>query len=157
MASSAERSTAILAVILGAVALLFSVLAIPSTSRPQRASPPVAPAKVDLSLIITSTGPVGGTATHHFYNPQMVVARRGDTVRLRVLNQSFFSHAIQIDGYGMRTRVLPGGAEDTISLVADKGGVFPYRCYIPYDPATASCSADHETMVGYLVVLEEPR
>lgn len=157
MTRTASPSAALAAVILGAAALVFSVLAIPSTPRPQRASPPVAPATVDLSLIITSTGTVGGTATHHFYHPQMVVARRGDTVRLRVLNQSFFSHAIQIDGYGVRTGVLHGGAEDTISLVADKGGVFPYRCYIPYDPATASCSADHETMVGYLVVLEEPR
>ncbi|HET8679253.1 MAG TPA: hypothetical protein VFM39_03980 [bacterium] len=148
---------AIVAVVLGAAALALSALAIPSPSRAQRALPPAASPARDLSLIIFNADRVGGKATHHFYSPQMIIAHRGDTLRLRVLNQTFVSHAIQIDGYGVRTRVLRGGAEDTINVVTDRGGVFPYHCYIPYDPATASCSPDHDTMVGYLIVLDESR
>ncbi len=148
---------ALAAVILAAAALVFSALSIPSVVQPPAPPSPVTPATMELSLIITGLGALGEPAKHHFYNPQMVVARRGDTVRLRVMNQSFASHAVQIDGYDVRTRILPGGAEDTISVVAEKGGIFPYRCYIPHDPASGACSPDHATMVGYLVVLDQPR
>ena len=138
----------VVAVVLGATALIFNALSVPQ---------PVAPTTVDLSLIITGLGAAGEPATHHFYNPQMVVTRKGDTVRLRVMNLSFASHAIQVDGYGARTKILSGGDGDTISFVAEKGGMFSYRCYIPHDPATGACSPDHETMIGYLVVLDPLR
>ena len=138
----------VMAVVLGAMALIFNALSVPQ---------PVAPTTVDLSLIITGLGAAGAPAEHHFYNPQMVVARKGDTVRLRVMNLSFASHAIQVDGHGVRTKILFGGEGDTISFVAAKAGVFPYRCYIPYDPATGACSPDHETMIGYLIVLDPLR
>ena len=36
-------------------------------------------------------------------------------------------------------------------------GVFPFHCYVPHDPATGQCSPDHDTQVGYLVVLDTPR
>ena len=151
--------SALSAAVLGAAALLFSALSIPSALEPASLPSPTPPAAMELSLIITTLGPVGGRATHHFYDPQLIVARRGDTVRLRVMNLSFFTHAIAIDGYGVRTGLLSGGPRgtETISFVADKGGVFPYRCYIPYDPVAASCSPDHDTMIGYLVVLDQPR
>ena len=138
----------VVAVVLGATALIFNALSVPQ---------PVAPAAVDLSLIITGLGAVGAPAEHHFYNPQMVVARKGDTVRLRVMNLSFASHAIQVDGYDARTRILFGGEQETMSFVATRGGVFPYRCYIPHDPTTGACSPDHETMIGYLIVLDPLR
>lgn len=157
MTRISPRAVAFAALVLGAAAMALSVLAIPSPSRAQRAVPPDAPAAIDLPLVIFNADRVGGSATHHFYSPQMIVARRGDTVRLRVLNQTFFAHAIQIDGYGVRTTVLRGGARDTITFVTDRAGVFRYQCYIPYDPATASCSPDHETMIGYLIVLDDPR
>ena len=159
MRMNASTSSGLAAVALGAAALLFSVLSIPSVSRPAAPAVRAAPATVDLTLVITGLGPVGGPATRHFYNPQMIVVRRGDTVSLRVINQTFFSHAIEFEGYGVRAGVLPGGpkGQETVSFVADKGGVFAYRCYIPFDPRTASCSPDHETMVGYLVVLDPPR
>lgn len=152
-----QTSLAMLATALGAGALALNALSLPPALPPPQPAPPAA--TIDLSLIITGEGPLGGPAKHHFYNPQMIVARRGDTIRLRVMNQSLFSHAIVIEGYGVRTGVLPGGpkGQEVISLVAERGGVFPYRCYIPFDPRTGSCSPDHETMVGYLIVLDPPR
>ena len=158
MRMGASTYSSLAAVALGAAALLLSVLSIPSALRSEVPAAPSAPVTLDLSLIITGLGPLGG-ATHHFYNPQMIVARRGNTVRVRVMNQSFASHAIQFEGYGLRTRVLPGGpkGQETISFVADKAGVFAFRCYIPHDPSAGACSPDHETMVGYLVVLDGNR
>jgi len=153
-AMTTSSLSVLVAIVLGAAALVFSALAIPS-ALPSGTT--AQPATIDLSLVITGLGAAGEPATHHFYNPQMVVTRKGDTVRLRVLNLSFASHAIQIDGYDARTKILFGGEGETISFVAARAGVFPYRCYIPHDPTTGACSPDHATMIGYLVVLDPLR
>lgn len=147
------------AVALGAAALLLSLLMMMQATPPSPAAQPAAPAALDLSLIITGMGAAGEPATHHSYNPQMIVARQGDRVRLRVMNLAFATHGIEIQGYGVRTGALSAGphGQETITFVADKVGVFPYRCYIPFDPKTGACSPDHDTQVGYLVVLDGAR
>ncbi len=159
MRAGASRFAAFVAAVLGGAALLLSVLSISSSMRAEIPAASAAPATVDLSLIITGVGPAGEPARHHSYNPQMIVARRGDRVRLRVMNMTFASHAIEVKDYGVRTGLLPGGptGQETISFVADKTGIFAFRCYVPHDPATGTCSPDHETMIGHLVVLDTPR
>jgi len=96
-------------------------------------------------------------ADSHLFDPQMLVVRRGDTVRLRVMNQSFFRHALTITGYGVRTGELVGGprGSELLTFTADKPGIFEYRCYLPHDPATATCAPDHDRMVGHLVVIDD--
>lgn len=133
-----------------AIALGLLVILAPAASAP---SPP---ATIDMSLLITGEGSIGGPARNHLYHPQLMVARRGDTVRLRVMNQSFYRHAIEVVGYEVRTGPLTGGehASEVLTFVADKPGIFAYRCYLPYDPATATCAPDHVTMIGHLVVIE---
>lgn len=134
------------------VAIALSLLVVLAPEPP--APPP--PATIDLSLLITGEGSIGGPALNHLYNPQMLVARRGDTVRLRVMNQSFYRHGIEIVGYGVRTGPLTGGeqASEVLTFLADKPGIFAYRCYLPYDPATATCAPDHDQMIGHLVVID---
>ncbi len=147
------------AIVLGAAALLFSALAIQSAA-PSPAPPgAAAPTTIDVPLIITGLGAAGQPALHHFYNPSMIVVRKGDTLRVRFMNLTFATHGIEFTGYGVRTRPLPGGptGQETVTFVADKAGVFPFHCYVPYDPATGQCSPDHDTQVGYLVVLDTPR
>jgi len=72
------------------------------------------------------------------------------------MNQSFYRHGIEIAGYRVRTGPLTGGAHasEDLTFVADKPGIFVYRCYLPYDPATATCAPDHDSMIGHLVVIE---
>ncbi|MDQ7842273.1 MAG: cupredoxin domain-containing protein [Armatimonadota bacterium] len=123
--------------------------------RPAERRPSGAPT-IDLAMLITGQGGIGGPATSHLYDPQMLVVRRGDTVRLRVMNQSLFSHAIEFRGLNVRTKVLAGGDVDEVTFRADRAGIFEYRCYLPYDPAAGSCSPDHERMIGHLVVLDAP-
>lgn len=123
---------------------------------PAPAAPPE-PALVDLTLLITGQGGIGGPALSHLYEPQIMVIRRGDTVRLRVMNQSLFRHALEIQGVGAQTRALAGGEAQELTFTARSAGIFEYRCALPHDPATATCSPDHEAMVGHLVVIESAR
>lgn len=125
---------------------------------PPQLPPAPAVATIDLSVLITTQGPIGGPAVTHLFDPQLLVARRGDTVRLRVINQSFFRHGFEIPDDGVRTGALEGGehSSEVLSFVADKPGIFVFRCNLPYDPATATCSPDHERMIGHLVVIDAP-
>lgn len=125
---------------------------------PASVAPAPAVATVDLSLLITTQGPIGGPSVHHLFDPQLLVVRRGDTVRLRAINQSFFRHSIVIPDFRADTGSLEGGehASGVLTFVADKPGIFVYRCGLPYDPATATCSPDHDTMIGHLVVIDAP-
>jgi len=150
-----SRSAAGIALVVSTAAIVFSVLALLVPPPP---APPPAVATIDLSLLITTEGPIGGPSVGHLFDPQLLVARRGDTVRLRAINQSFFRHSIEIPEYGVSTGPLEGGAHASgvLAFVADKPGIFVYRCGLPYDPATGTCSPDHERMIGHLVVLDAP-
>lgn len=137
------------ALVVALVAIALSLLALASAQPLPRA----VPAAIDLSMLITGRGAIGGSAESHLYDPQLLVARQGDTVRLRVMNQSHFRHGIEFVGYSVRTGELNGGQSEDLSFTADKPGIFEYRCYTPYDPATATCALDHEHMIGHLVVI----
>lgn len=141
------------ALVLAAAALVLSVLVLLAPAGPV-VSPTVPAASIDLSMLITGRGAIGGPAQHHLYDPQMLAVRRGDRITLRVLNQSHFRHGIELVGLGVRTKELNGGEPDEITFTAERAGIFEYRCYIPYNPATGDCSPDHETMVGHLIVIE---
>ena len=142
--------------VIALVAVALSLLTLTAPAGPARSTPAPGPATIDVSLLISGRGAIGGPAESHLYDPQLLVARRGDKVRLRVTNGSHFRHAIEVVGYGVKTGPLTGGpqAAETLTFTADKPGIYEYRCYLPYDPATATCSPDHEQMVGHLVVLE---
>lgn len=142
------------ALVLALIAVALSLLTFLASGQP---APRPAPAAIDLSLLVTGRGAIGGPAESHLYDPQLMVVRRGDTVRLRVMNQSHFRHAIEVVGYGVRTGELNGGQSEDLTFVADKPGIFTYRCYLPYDPATGTCAPDHDQMIGHLVVIEPGR
>lgn len=152
--------SAFAAIVLAVAALVLGGLSLSSAGRPQ---PPLAgpagPATVDISLVISGVGAAGEPAKHHYFNPSMIVVRRGDTLRVRVMNLTFASHGVLFEGVGVQTGVLPGGprGQETLTFVADKPGVFRFRCNVPYDPEKGHCSPDHDTQVGYLVVLDAPR
>jgi plastocyanin len=157
MRTDTSTYSAFAAIVLGLAALLLSVLSLPSTGRGP--APGAAPATLDIDLVITGLGAAGEPGQHHYYNPSMIVARKGDTLRIRFSNLTFNTHGIEFQGYGARTRPLPGGpkGQETITFVADKPGVFQFKCYVPYNAAAGECSPDHSTQIGYLVVLDTPR
>jgi plastocyanin len=141
-------------------AIIVSVMALAVSARtltaPGRTPPSATRAPLDIWMIITGRGGIGGPSSSHLFDPQMMVVRRGDTVRMRVMNQSLWSHGIEIVGLGVRTKPLAGGEADELTFTADRSGIFEYRCYIPYDPKTGACSPDHDKMIGHIVVLDPP-
>lgn len=154
--SALRSALAGIALVIALVAVALSLLVLAAPPAPARSLSASEPATIDLSLLISGRGAIGGPAESHLYDPQLLVVRRGDTVRLHVTNGSHFRHAIEIVGYGMKTGPLTGGprAAETLAFVAAKSGIYEYRCYLPYDPATATCSPDHDRMIGHLVVID---
>jgi plastocyanin len=144
------------ALIIALVAIALSVLTLAAPPTPARPLATPVPVTIDLSMLITGRGAIGGPALEHLFDPQMLVVRQGDTVRLRVINGTHFRHGIEIVGYDVRTGPLTGGPQSSelLTLTADKPGIFEYRCYLPHDPATATCAPDHDKMIGHLVVVE---
>lgn len=139
-------------------AVIVALAALAVSARTLVAPAPVPPprASIDIWMTITGRAGIGGAASSHLFDPQMMVVRRGDTVRMRVLNQSLWSHGIEIVGLGVRTKPLAGGAADEVTFTPDRPGIFEYRCYIPYDPSAGTCAPDHDKMIGHLVVLDSP-
>lgn len=110
------------------------------------------PATLKLSMIV-ATFSGQGLRAHRWY-PGMLVVRQGDTVDLAVGNPDKVSHRLELTGYNLMTKVLTPGSSDSLRFVADRTGVFAYRCVLPYDPAQKHCTPDHDVMRGYLIVTE---
>lgn len=140
------------ALVLSGLALVVSVVVyrIRPTGAPSPVPPP-RPATVALSMVV-ATFSGQGVFAHRWY-PTMMVVRQGDTVDLVVANPDDFSHQLELLGYGLKTKVLNPGESDRLTFVADRTGVFEYRCSLPYDPAKKQCTPDHDEMRGYLIVI----
>jgi len=140
------------------LAMLAIIISLLTLRRPAASTevPRGEPVTIDLSMLITGRGAIGGPAGSHLFDPQLLVVRKGDRVTLRVTNASHFRHGIEVTGYNVRTGPLTGGEQssEVLSFVANLPGIFEYRCHIPYDPATATCAPDHDQMIGHLVVLD---
>lgn len=150
-----ERSRGFLAyaaLILSIAALAVSVLAFAGRSQPPAASTPRAPATLKLSMVV-ATFSGQGVAAHRWY-PTMLVVRKGDTVDLAIGNPDEFNHQFELTGYDLKTKKLTPGSSDSIRFVADRTGVFAYRCVLPHNPATGDCTPDHDLMRGYLIVTD---
>jgi heme/copper-type cytochrome/quinol oxidase subunit 2 len=102
------------------------------------------------------------TGEFHRWEPPVLVVRKGDKVELTVKNPRSHAHSFVLADFGVDTGRIPGKEEQPdeakrtvmVSFVADKAGVFQFRCGIPFDHEKDDCDADHAYMVGYLVVLE---
>lgn len=138
--------------VVGLVALAISIVAYGRSATRAGPIPPRPPATLNLSMVV-ATFSGQGMAAHRWY-PTMLVVRKGDTVDLAVGNPDKFNHQMEITGYDLRTKALTPGSTDSLRFVADRTGVFLYRCLLPYDPAKSNCTPDHELMRGYLIVTE---
>jgi nitrosocyanin len=74
--------------------------------------------------------------------PASVVAKKGDTVTLRLLNKHADEHGYEIAAFGVK-EVVEGDKAKTVTFTADRAGIFPIKCHL--HPAHVS---------GQLVVLE---
>ncbi len=100
------------------------------------------------------------TLEYHRWEPVVFVVHKGDTVNLTVTNMDHHIHSFVMIDYSIDTLALAGvpmggttGESKTISFEADKAGVFQFVCGIDWDPTMEECASDHDTIVGYMVVL----
>ena len=95
------------------------------------------------------------TGEYHRWEPNVFVVHKGDNVALTVMNPRKNIHSFFLPGYNLDSGPLePRSGEVTLEFTADQAGVFQWICNIPNDAAEGECDADHETMIGYLIVLE---
>jgi nitrosocyanin len=76
------------------------------------------------------------------WEPPTVVAKKGDVVKLKLINRHADEHGYEIAAYGIK-EVVDGNKTKDIELTANRPGVFPIKCHL--HPAH---------VVGQLVVLE---
>ena len=76
------------------------------------------------------------------WEPASVVARKGDSVALKLINRHADEHGYEIAAYGIK-EVVPGNGTKDVSFKADKAGIFPIKCHL--HPAH---------VVGQLLVLD---
>ena len=76
------------------------------------------------------------------WEPTSLVAKKGDTVALRLINRHADEHGYEIAAYGIK-EVVEGTKTKDVTFKADKAGIFPIKCHL--HPAH---------VVGQLLVLE---
>ena len=95
------------------------------------------------------------TGEFHRWEPNILVVHKGDNVALTVMNPRKNIHSFFLPGFNLDTGPLTARTgEATLEFVADEAGVFQWVCNIPHDHEAGECDADHGTMVGYLIVLD---
>jgi cytochrome c oxidase subunit 2 len=88
-------------------------------------------------------------ASRFSYSPQRLRVNLGDTVILRLRPQDV-SHGLYLDGYDVETHAMPSvpglpGGEGVLKFVADRPGMFRFRCSV-------TCGPLHPFMIGELNV-----
>ena len=76
------------------------------------------------------------------WEPASVVAKKGDTVSLKLINRHADEHGYEIAAFNVK-EVVDGNKSKDVSFKADKSGIFPIKCHL--HPAH---------VVGQLLVLE---
>jgi heme/copper-type cytochrome/quinol oxidase subunit 2 len=81
------------------------------------------------------------------FQPEVIHVKKGDRVKLIVEGMDV-THGFAIEGLGIDLGSIEVGKKKTIEFVADKEGVYVFKC-------TLMCSPMHNFMKGKIIVEEE--
>jgi len=141
---------AIIALVVSTTALAITLWSAPDTGRTVRLRIIMGEGEV----IAEVQGEDQVIGEYHRWEPGTIVVHRGDHVVLEIVNPRKHIHSFAIPAFGVNTGPLePRGGSATVEFVADQTGVFQYVCATPHDHERGECDPDHETMVGYLIVI----
>ncbi len=90
----------------------------------------------------------------HRWEPAVLIADVGDTILLTVTNPHANAHSFILPEFGVVTPLLPQDGTAEVEFIVDKAGIFQFACGLPYNEEAGYCAPDHESMVGYFIVLE---
>ncbi|MBI1754748.1 cupredoxin domain-containing protein [Candidatus Azambacteria bacterium] len=80
------------------------------------------------------------------WSPDIIEAKIGDTVILKIFNEDPFDHGFALEQFGINKRLFPK-RETTIEFVASKIGAFSFYCSVP-------CGEGHYVQTGTFIVTE---
>lgn len=83
------------------------------------------------------------TAKKYEFNPSEIHVKQGERVRL-IIRPLDRTHGIEIKEFGVK-RVIEEGGQTTVEFVADKAGIFQFKC-------AKWCGFGHGRMRGTLIV-----
>jgi nitrosocyanin len=63
------------------------------------------------------------------WEPTTLVVKKGDTVKLKLINKAEQEHGYRIAEFKVE-KVVPGGQMDTVEFTADKEGIFIIDCQL---------------------------
>lgn len=69
------------------------------------------------------------TGSNFAFSPSTMTVNKGDKVTIVFKNSGGF-HDLKIDEFNVATAQIQGGAEETVSFIADKTGTFEYYCSV---------------------------
>ena len=91
----------------------------------------------------------------HRWEPAVLMAFTGDTIILTVTNPHPNAHSFMLPKFGVITPLLePQVGTAVVEFTVDEAGIFQFACGLPHDHEAGNCGSDHESMVGYFIVLE---
>lgn len=64
------------------------------------------------------------------FTPAILTVKQGETVRVVFKNTGTMPHDFVVDGLDVRTKVVGGGQQDTITFTASEKGTFEYYCSV---------------------------
>ena len=85
---------------------------------------PVAAGDVALTVVNIET-PQGVK----IWEPSSVVAKKGDTVSLKLINRHADEHGYEIAAFNVK-EVVEGNKSKDVSFKVDKSGIFPIKCHL---------------------------
>lgn len=83
------------------------------------------------------------TAKDWKFGPNTIIVNQGDKVKIKITGTDV-DHSFLLKDYNINVKLEPNKTQ-TIEFIADKFGVFPFRCGVP-------CGDGHKEMVGTFVV-----
>ena len=63
------------------------------------------------------------------WEPTTIVAKKGDTVTLKLINRHADEHGFEIAAFGVK-EVVDGNKAKDVTFKADKAGIFPIKCQL---------------------------
>ena len=125
------------------------------------------------NLPVVPPGTPSFFTVHHFV-PGSFTINKGDSVVLTVMNLGLHHHGFAIPDLGidlmkggpeikgeggtpdkgtLRGTAVGGPDARTVTFRADRAGVFPFMCNLPYNRELNYCNPMHDRIIGQLVVL----
>ncbi|TSC88709.1 MAG: plastocyanin [Microgenomates group bacterium Gr01-1014_5] len=87
-------------------------------------APLVTPGQTETATIISVSG------SEYNFTPKSINLEAGKSVKVVYKNTGTLPHDLVISELGVRTKVIGGGKEDTITFTPDKSGIYTFFCSV---------------------------